>query len=155
MTEAKILEAKKNLKTRYLLDVNVFVALLAENHINHSLVTAWFNAGRLHWAICPFTEAGFLRNATAPRPGQITMSEATAVLAAIAEHPGYHYLPITVGWHTLCSPFLKRLYGTKQVTDAYLLGLAVREDLVLVTLDKAILHLAGEYRSHVLLLNGP
>jgi toxin-antitoxin system PIN domain toxin len=137
-----------------LLDVNVFVALLAENHIHHQLVTEWFNASpRLQWAICPFTEAGFLRNATAARPGQITMSEATAVLARMAQRPGYHYLPISADWHTLCSPFFRRLYGTKQVTDAYLLGLAVREGLSLVTLDKAVVHLAGdEHRKHVLLL---
>jgi toxin-antitoxin system PIN domain toxin len=139
---------------RYLLDVNVFVALLAENHIHHQLVTEWFNASpSLQWAICPFTEAGFLRNATAPSPGQITMSEATAVLARMAQHPGYHYLPISAEWHTLCSPFVRRLYGTKQVTDAYLLGLAVLEGLTLVTLDKAVVHLAGdEHRKHVLLL---
>jgi toxin-antitoxin system PIN domain toxin len=139
---------------RYLLDVNVFVALLAENHIHHQLVTEWFNASpSLQWAICPFTEAGFLRNATAPRPGQITMSEATAVLARMAQHPGYHYLPISADWHTLCSPFFRRLYGTKQVTDAFLLGLAVGEGLALVTLDKAVVHLAGdEHRKHVLLL---
>ena len=139
---------------RYLLDVNVFVALLAENHIRHQLVTEWFNASpSLQWAICPFTEAGFLRNATAPRPGQITMSEATAVLARMAQHPGYHYLPISAEWHTLCSPFFRRLYGTKQVRDAYLLGLAVREGLALVTLDRAVVHLAGdEHRKHVLFL---
>ena len=137
-----------------MLDVNVFVALLAENHIHHQLVTEWFNASlSLQWAICPFTEAGFLRNATAPSPGQITMSEATAVLARMAQHPGYHYLPISAEWHTLCSPFVRRLYGTKQVTDAYLLGLAVREGLSLVTHDKAVVHLAGdEHRKHVLLL---
>jgi uncharacterized protein len=139
---------------RYLLDVNVFVALLTENHIHHRLVTGWFNASpSLRWAICPITEAGFLRNATAARPGQISISEATAVLARIAQHPGYHYLPIAADWHTLCSPFFRRLYGTKQVTDAYLLGLAVRERLALVTLDKAVVHLAGnEHRKHVLLM---
>jgi uncharacterized protein len=104
-------------------------------------------------AVCPFTEAGFLRNATAARPGQIRMSEATAVLARIAQHTGYHYLPIAADWHTLCTPFFRRLYGTKQVTDAYLLGLAVRERLALVTLDEAVVHLAGnEHRKHVLLL---
>ena len=138
---------------RYLLDVNVFLALVSENHIHHQLVTTWFNTPGLRWAICPFTEAGFLRNATAPRSGQITMSEATAVLARMAQQPGYHYLPIAAGWQTLCSPFFTRLYGTKQVTDAYLLGLALREGLVLVTMEKAIMHLAGkEYSKHVLLL---
>ena len=138
---------------RYLLDVNVFLALVSENHIHHQLVTAWFNTPGLQWALCPFTEAGFLRNATAPRPGQITMSEATAVLMRMTQPPGYHYLPIAADWQTLCSPFFKRLYGTRQVTDAYLLGLAVRNGMILVTMDKAILHLAGdEHSKHVLLL---
>ena len=80
------------------------------------------------------------------------MSEATAILKQLAKHPGYRYLPITADWQTLCAPFFPRLYGTKQVTDAYLLGLAVREGLVLTTFDKALLHLAGEHRKHVLML---
>jgi len=81
------------------------------------------------------------------------MIEATRVLHQLRQHPGYRYLPITVDWEDLCSPFFRRLHGTNQVTDAYLLGLAVRENLVLVTLDKGLLHLAGEeHRKHVLLL---
>jgi toxin-antitoxin system PIN domain toxin len=138
---------------KYLLDVNVLLALLAENHIHYQLVTDWFSTPELWWAVCPFTEAGFIRNATAPRNGSITVSEATKVLARIAKQPGYHYLPITADWQTLTRPFFARIFGTKQVTDAYLLGLAIREDCVLVTMDKAILHMAGsEHRKHVLLL---
>jgi hypothetical protein len=141
-------------KAEFLLDVNVFYALTARNHVHHSLVVAWFyRSADLQWAICPFTEAGYIRNATAPRPGQIEMVEATAILKKLAQHPGYHYLPITEDWHTLCGPFFKRLYGTKQVTDAYLLGLAVREEMALVTMDKGVVHLAGnEFNKHVLLL---
>jgi uncharacterized protein len=143
-------------EAKYLLDVNVYYALTARNHVHHEIVKLWFYAfPNLQWAICPFTEAGYIRNATASRPGQITMREATDILKRLAQHPGYHYLPINADWHTLCSPFFKRLYGTKQVTDAYLLGLAVRAGLMLVTLDKAILHLAGEHQDHVLLLIGP
>jgi len=140
--------------SRHLLDVNVLVALTARSHVHHRLVKEWFYASpNLPWGVCAFTEAGFLRNATAPRPGQIAMSEATAVLEQLTRHPGYRYLPIAADWKTLCSPFSARLYGTKQVTDAYLLGLAVREGLVLVTMDKAILHLAGtEYGKQVLVL---
>src|SRR5260370_17741196 len=140
-------------KAKYLLDVNVFVALLSENHIHHQLVTAWFSTPGLQWAICPFTEAGFLRNATAPRPGQITMSEATAVLARMAQEPEYHYLPIAADWQTLCSPFFMRLYGTKQVTDSYLLGLTLRTGLILLTMHKCFVHLAGnDQGKHVRLL---
>ena len=138
---------------RYLLDVNLLVALTTRSHVHHRVAKAWFYASsRLPWAICAFTEAGFLRNATAPRAGGISMSEATAILKQLAKHPGYRYLPITADWPTLCGPFFSRLYGTKQVTDAYLLGLAVREGLVLTTFDKALLHLAGEHRKHVLVL---
>lgn len=145
---------KRPASPRYLLDVNVLVALINQDHVHHELVREWFYAfPSLAWAICAFTEAGFLRNATAPRAGQIAMSEATAILQGLAQHPGYQYQPITTDWDTLCGPFFQRLYGTKQVTDAYLLGLAVREGLVLATMDKAILHLAGEqYGAHVLLL---
>lgn len=139
--------------SRYLLDVNVLFALLSEGHAHHAPVTAWFNTPGLQWALCALTEAGFLRNATAPRPGQIGMGEATAVLARMAKEPGYVYVPIAADWHSLSQPFSQRVYGTKQVTDAYLLGLAIREGLVLATMDQAILHLAGEpYAAHLLLL---
>ena len=140
----------------YLLDVNVLYALMARNHIHHPIVEAWFYAtADLRWGICSFTEAGFLRNATAHRAGQIEMAEATAILKNLAQHPGYRYLPIAEDWPTLCGPFFKRLFGAKQVTDAYLLGLAVRHGMVLVTMDKGIVYLAGgEFSKHVLLLEG-
>ena len=139
---------------RYLFDVNALIALLDENHVHHQAVTSWFTStARRQWAVCAFTEAGFMRYATAPRPDQISMSQATEVLAKAAQHSGYHYMPITADWRTLCQPFFKRLYGTKQVTDSYLLGLAVREGLALLTMDKGIVHLAGdEYSKNVLLL---
>jgi len=51
------------------------------------------------------------------------------------------------------TPFADRLYGHQQISDAYLLGLAIQEDGVLVTLDKAIKHMAGpKYGKHVLVL---
>lgn len=141
-------------KPRFLLDVNILYALTAQDHIHHKAVKAWFYASKdLQWALNPFTEAGYLRNATASRPGQVTLAEAAAVLEQLRRHPGYHYLPISADWQTLCKPFVNRLYGTKQVTDAYLLGMAIREKWVLATMDKGIGHLAGDdYRKHVLLL---
>lgn len=76
---------KRLASPRYLLDVNVLVALINQDHVHHELVREWFYASpSLAWAICAFTEAGFLRNATAPRAGQIAMSEATAILHGLA-----------------------------------------------------------------------
>jgi uncharacterized protein len=141
------------LKAEYLFDVNALLALLSEDHIHHQLMTGWLNDTDPQWSICAFTEAGFLRTATAPRPGKITMMEAAAILESTTRRPGYHYLAVDADFQTLCSPFFARLYGTKQVTDVYLLGLAVRQGLVLVTMDKGILRLAGkDYGQHVLLL---
>jgi hypothetical protein len=135
-----------------LLDVNALVALLDEDHIHHQCVTAWFDTPGLQWAVCPFTEAGFLRYMTRPKSGDVSMEEAMAMLGRLAQEPGYHHQSISADWHTLCDPFLKRLFGHNQITDAYLLGLAVHEGLVLVTFDRAVLHLAGEHSSHVLVL---
>jgi len=44
-------------------------------------------------------------------------------------------------------------FGHQQITDAYLLGLAIKQGGVLVTFDKAIQFLAGaEYGKNVLVL---
>ena len=137
---------------RYLFDANAFIALIDENHIHHEPITEWFNVPGRQWALCPFAEAGFLRHSTRPGTGNMLMKDATSLLDGMAQHPGYHYQPITADWHTLVGPFFKRLLGHNQITDAYLLGVAVHEGLVLVTFDRAMLHLAGEHRKHVLIL---
>ena len=137
----------------YLLDVNVLVAILDEDHIHHQAATKWFESPGLQWAICPFTEAGLLRHMTRPRTGDMSIAEVTAMLTQFRQVDGYHYQPISADWQTLCGVFLKRLFGHNQITDAYLLGLAVHDGLVLATFDRAMLHLAGEHEKHVLILH--
>jgi uncharacterized protein len=137
-------------KALHLVDVDVLIARLFEGHEHHRPAVAWFDSAGLQWALCPWAEAGFLRYAT--RPGRLDMGEATGILDELAQYPGYHYHPIAHNWRTLTKPFFQRLHGHKQVTDAYLLGLTVHDGLVLVTFDKAIMHLAGEHRDCVLVL---
>lgn len=75
-------------------------------------------------------------------------------LSLLTERSGHRFWPIVDGWSALSAPFAERLFGHQQVTDACLLGLAVREDGVLVTMDKAIGYLAGaKYRKNLLLLD--
>jgi uncharacterized protein len=140
-------------KTRYLVNVNVLIARLFESHEHHRLTAEWFQTSGLQWALCPWSEAGFLRYAT--RPDRLSMGEATGILDELAKHPGYHYHSAARDWRTLTQPFFQRLHGYKQVTDAYLLGLAIHDKLVLVTFDRALLHLAGEHSRHVHLLGCP
>jgi uncharacterized protein len=137
---------------RHLVDVNVLVARLFEDHVHHIVAKRWFGTPGLQWAICVLTEAGFLRYATAPDMGGINVGEATGILEKLAEHPGYQYRPLSRDWRTLTKPFFRRLHGHRQITDAYLLGLALSEGMVLVTFDKAILHLAGEHSHRVRVL---
>ena len=80
------------------------------------------------------------------------MAQATAMLERLKRRPGYGFQPIIAEWEALTASFAKRIHGHNQVTDAFLLGLAVREGLVLTTFDNALLHLAGEYKRHVLVL---
>lgn len=138
----------------YLLDANVLIARVFEVHTHHRLATQWFNAPDRKWALSPIAEAAFMRYSTDHRKGMgnISMSEATAVLEKLTQHPGYQFHPLTQDWRTLTKPFFKRLQGHKQIMDAYLLGHAILENLVLVTFDQAFLHLAGEHSKHVHIL---
>jgi uncharacterized protein len=140
-------------KPRYLLDVNVLVALTEPEHPHHKTITKWFETPGLDWGLCAFSEAGFLRVTTNPKVGMHSVQESTLVLAALASIPGYRFWTITTGWADLASPFRERVFGHQQITDAYLLGLALKEGGVLVTMDKAIQFMAGtQYSKHVLVL---
>lgn len=141
----------------HLADVNVLIALHDGAHPHHRTARRWFDAqsaGGGSWATCLLTEAGFVRVLTNPRSGGHRLEEAKIALALLTEREGYRFWPIVDGWSTLSAPFAERLFGHQQVTDACLLGLAVREEGILVTMDKAIAYLAGEnYRKNVLLLD--
>lgn len=138
----------------YLLDVNTLLALAEEEHEHHGLVMEWFQSMTpREWGVCPFTEAGFLRLATNPKVGAHAVEEAVAILDSISALPGYRFWPISDSWVRLSAPFSARLFGHQQITDASMLGLALKEDGVLVTLDQAVKYLAGpRYAQHVLLL---
>jgi toxin-antitoxin system PIN domain toxin len=138
----------------YLLDLNLVIALVNEDHIHHWPAMDWFDTPELEWALCAFTEAGLLRFLTHPKIRDLPMNEAVAILSSLKHEPGYRYVPVTADWHETTVPFAARLHGHNQITDAFLLGIAIREGFILATFDKAILHLAGEHRQHVHLLEG-
>lgn len=138
----------------YLLDVNVLVALTDRNHVHHAVVTKWFDGNKNEkWGTCPLTEGGFLRVVTNPAIGALTIEEATEILIRLAKQTRYIFWPITQSWVEVASQFEGRVFGHQQVTDACLLGLAIKEGVVLVTLDKAVRHLAGaEFQQNLLVL---
>jgi len=139
--------------TRYLLDVNTLVALFDPGHVHHRAVARWFNSPGLHWGLCAFSEAGFLRVSTSSAAGNRTLEQATDLLKSFVNDPFYRFWPMNAGWTSLAEPFHGRIFGHQQITDAYLLGLAVKSNGVLVTLDRAMRHLAGpRYGKNLLVL---
>jgi len=142
---------------RTLLDVNVLISLLEPGHGSFQRAQEWFNSsGKDNWGVCPLTEIGFVRITTNPSfyPGPRTHEQATSILAELANRPGYRYWPLAESWVTLTARFASRIRGHQQVTDAYLLGLAIKEDGVLVTFDRGIKYMAGpEFSRNVLILD--
>ncbi|MFY9951045.1 MAG: TA system VapC family ribonuclease toxin [Candidatus Sulfotelmatobacter sp.] len=143
---------------RNLLDLNVLIALADPEHIHRQKAERWFlSTGKNDWGVCPLTEAGFIRIATNPamRPATIPLQRAIAILHALRMHPGYRYWPITdtESWVAVTARFASRISGHQQVTDAYLLGMAIKEDGVLVTFDRGLKYLAGpEFSRNILVL---
>ncbi len=124
-----------------LLDVNVLVALFDPLHAHHETAHTWFGFHREQgWATCPLTENALVRILSNPAyPGRgTTVSDAVNRLRTFLESGHHHFLPDAV---SLCD---SRLFNTgnaqghRQITDAYLLALAVRNGGRLVTFDTSI-----------------
>jgi toxin-antitoxin system PIN domain toxin len=125
----------------YLLDVNVLIALLWPAHDDHHRVQQWYsNKGHEGWATCPLTQAGFVRIVSNPAFSRDAVSpqEAVKILSANLENASHRFWPDEVSFSQAIQPFADRISGHKQVTDAYLLGLAILKKGILVTLDQSI-----------------
>ena len=125
---------------RALLDVNVLVALLDQQHVHHQRARNWLEGqSAAGWASCAITQNGFLRILSQPGyPNPITLKAAIDLLNA-ATATEYHEF-----WH--CSVSLldpeafdsSRIHSHRQVTDAYLLALAAKASGRFVTFDQSI-----------------
>ena len=123
--------------TRYLLDVNVLIALIDPTHVQHDRAHEWFAAqGHEAWATCPLTENGVLRIVGHPRypnsPGTPAAAELMAVLRGLG---GHEFWPDDVSLLDSQRIDSSRLLNSGQVTDSYLLALACAHDGQLATFD--------------------
>jgi len=143
-------------KPRYLLDLNALIALVDPDSRQYSAMQTWFDLqGKNDWGVCPLTEAGFIRVTTNPiyKGSGRSVAQATSILQKLSVQPGYRYWMINHKWADVTAPFEMRVTGHQQVTDAYLLGLAIIEKGILVTFDRAIKYLAGtDYSKNLLVL---
>jgi uncharacterized protein len=123
-----------------LLDVNVLIALFDFGHIHYNEAHNWFQSlGRNKWATCPLSINGCLRffsqtgfqNARTP-------AAVGAMMRLGFDHPGHEFWPDSVSILDDSLLDLEKIQSGKQLTDVYLLGLAVRRGGHLVTFDRSI-----------------
>ena len=130
--------------TGFLLDVNVLIGLLWPAHESHADVQRWFARNARHgWATCPFTQAAFVRIISNPAfsSDAVTPPEAVSVLSSNLAHRFHRFWMANLGFAEAVEEFRDGLVGHQQVTDAYLLGLAIHHNGKLATLDLAVLAL--------------
>lgn len=126
--------------TRALLDVNVLIALLDSDHVDHERVRQWI-AAEIHagWASCAITQNGFVRIVSQPRyPSPVSPTQAISTLARAAATEHHAYWPCSVSLLDEDLIDHTRLHGHRQVTDAYLLALAMANGGRFVTLDQSV-----------------
>jgi uncharacterized protein len=141
---------------RFLLDVNVLVALAFPLHSSHRLAHSWFRRepDRL-WATCPLTQAGFLRAASRALGGsRDAIRKALAGLERDCQNPGHEYWPVDADLRDLSNSQRSRLIGPNQIADMQLLLLAHRHRGQLATFDTGLRELASStrYASSLLVL---
>jgi uncharacterized protein len=130
----------------WLLDANLLIALTHAAHIHHAEAHAWFSAHpKRRWATCALTQLAFVRLTSNPKVvgSEITPAQAVQALNTMVAQPQHEYWadgqePLQMA--TLQSP---ALVGHRQVTDAYLLGLAAHQRQSLATLDRGLVSFAG------------
>ena len=126
---------------RFLLDVNVLVALIDPAHVQHDRAHDWFaHSGKKAWATCPVTENGVLRVVGHPHypnsPGApAVVAELMTGLLAL---PGHEFWPDDVSIMDSNRVDHARLLNSAQVTDSYLLALAVAHGGHLATFDRKL-----------------
>ncbi|MGH3711900.1 MAG: TA system VapC family ribonuclease toxin [Micromonosporaceae bacterium] len=125
---------------RALLDVNVLLALLDSDHVDHERARDWVGAEISHgWASCAITQNGFVRIISQPRyPSPVSPSQAMDRLARATGTRHHEFWSCAVSLVDETAVDRSRLHGARQVTDAYLLALATRCGGRFVTFDRSV-----------------
>jgi uncharacterized protein len=131
----------------FLLDVNVLIAMAWPTHRDHEKVLKWL-AHHAHkgWATCPLTQASFVRILSNPAfsANALTPTDALTLLQSNLAHPAHRFWADEVSLIVSLQPFAQKLAGHQQVTDAYLLGLAIHKKGKLITMDRGVRTLLPE-----------
>ncbi len=126
---------------RHLLDVNVWVALLDEAHVFHAQALAFFRRRKVQIATCPLVENGVIRVLNLPgysALGPVGFEVVSSKLAEICAGLDHQFWPDQLSLRTPGLVHWPRVFGHHQITDVYLLALAVARRGCLATLDHRV-----------------
>lgn len=141
---------------RALLDVNVLVALFDANHSLHTPAIRWFDEhGDAGWASCPITQNGCVRVMSQPGyPERMPVATVVERLRQATAHRAHEFWPDDVSLLDVQAIDATRVHGPNQLTDVYLLALAIAHGGRLVTLDQAIPTAAvrGAQKKHLVVI---
>jgi toxin-antitoxin system PIN domain toxin len=121
-----------------LLDANVLIALLVDDHVHHAAAENWFAGRDGNFATCPATQGSLLRLLI--REGQ-SATTARAILAGTTAHPQHEFWPDDLPYTEVP---VQAIIGHRQVTHAYLAQLARARGARLATFDQAMAKLHAD-----------
>jgi toxin-antitoxin system PIN domain toxin len=131
--------------TAYLLDVNVLIALAWPEHRQHSLGRTWFAKNSAKgWATCPLVQAGFVRVVSNPAfsSQSVSLQQAIESLTVSLQDQAHQFWPDSISLPDAVHLLKGRVQGHQQITDAYLVALAIHNRGKLATLDRKIVEFA-------------
>jgi len=123
-----------------LLDVNVLIALHDQQHVHHDVAARWFESNARHgWASCPLTQNACVRIMSQPGyPNAVPLGDALAMLGRSCAHASHRFWPDDISLLDGTRMHHGRMHGHRQLTDLYLLALAVEHEGRFVTFDAQI-----------------
>ena len=125
----------------FLPDINVLIALIDPAHVGHDAAHAWFGKeGKRSWATCPVTENGLIRIVGHPRytGGPGSPAEIGAWVKQMTKLPGHVFWPDDISLTGTKHVDIRQIMTSAQITDSYLLALAVAHDGCLATFDRRL-----------------
>jgi uncharacterized protein len=141
---------------RALFDLNFLIALLDSEYLHHARALQWWSQNRTGgWASCPLTQNGFVRVVSqANYSFPISIGGAFEHLRRNIETDDHVFWPDDISLLDDRVIDRGRILGPKQLTDIYLLALAVKHGGRLVTFDRAIPigAVRGAERHHVVVV---
>jgi toxin-antitoxin system PIN domain toxin len=121
-----------------LLDANVLIALLVEDHVHHAAAEAWFAGTTEAIATCPITQGSLVRLLV--REGHSAQA-ATALVSALMAEPRHEFWPDDAAFDVVS---VDGVIGHRQVTDAYLAHLTRVRGGRLATFDQGLAKLHAD-----------